>query len=81
MLNIQKIIEDGFDNRTQINPHTSGELREAVNTALAGLDNGSLRVAEKQASGEWVVHQWLKKAVLLSFRLNDNRVMSFAGTS
>ncbi len=63
-------IDAAWEARAEITPATTGERREAVETALAGLDNGSLRVAEKQG-GDWRVHQWLKKAVLLSFRLND----------
>ena len=65
------IIDAAWDARDGISSFTQGEVRDAVQTALAGLDDGSLRVAEK-LSGSWQVHQWLKKAVLLSFRLNDN---------
>lgn len=65
------IIDAAWDARDGISSATKGEVRDAVQTALAGLDDGSLRVAEK-LSGSWQVHQWLKKAVLLSFRLNDN---------
>ncbi|PXA97375.1 2,3,4,5-tetrahydropyridine-2,6-dicarboxylate N-succinyltransferase [Nostoc sp. 3335mG] len=64
-------IEAAFDNRAEINVSTRGEVREAVETALALLDSGATRVAEK-VDGGWRVNQWLKKAVLLSFRLNDN---------
>lgn len=67
---LQSVIETAFDNRAEVNAGTKGEVREAVDTALALLDSGTLRVASKE-TGEWVVHQWLKKAVLLSFRLND----------
>ncbi|HEY9550394.1 MAG TPA: 2,3,4,5-tetrahydropyridine-2,6-dicarboxylate N-succinyltransferase [Kiloniellaceae bacterium] len=67
---LKGIIEDAWEARDSINPQTGGKIREAVATALAGLDAGSYRVAEKGAGG-WQVHQWLKKAVLLSFRLND----------
>jgi 2,3,4,5-tetrahydropyridine-2-carboxylate N-succinyltransferase len=63
-------IDAAWEARAEITPATRGERREAVETALAGLDDGSLRVAEKR-DGDWRVHQWLKKAVLLSFRLND----------
>ncbi|MGI9487443.1 MAG: 2,3,4,5-tetrahydropyridine-2,6-dicarboxylate N-succinyltransferase [Geminicoccaceae bacterium] len=62
-------IEDAFEQREHINADTSGPVRDAVTTALAALDNGSCRVAEK-IDGDWQVNQWLKKAVLLSFRLN-----------
>ena len=73
--NLQQLIETAFDNRADLSPKTfSDELRAGVNDVLAKLDDGSLRVAEKQ-SDEWIVHQWVKKAVLLSFRMNDNRIM------
>lgn len=72
---LQALIEQAFEDRATINSHSaSPELRQAVQTVLQALDNGQARVAEKIA-GEWVVHQWLKKAVLLSFRLNDNGLM------
>lgn len=67
-------IDTAWDARDTINSATQGAVRDAVEEALAGLDNGSLRVAEKR-DGEWQVNQWLKKAVLLSFRLNDNVVV------
>jgi len=65
------IINAAWDARDGVSSATLGELRDAVQTALAGLDDGSFRVAEKR-DGTWQVNQWLKKAVLLSFRLNDN---------
>ena len=68
------IIDAAWDARDGISSFTQGEVRDAVQTALAGLDDGSFRVAEK-LSGSWQVHQYLKKAVLLSFRLNDNVVV------
>jgi 2,3,4,5-tetrahydropyridine-2,6-dicarboxylate N-succinyltransferase len=64
-------IDAAWDARNSLTATTRGEVRDAVETALAGLDDGSLRVAERGADGRWLVHQWLKKAVLLSFRLND----------
>jgi 2,3,4,5-tetrahydropyridine-2-carboxylate N-succinyltransferase len=67
---LQTVIEAAWDKREGINPATQGEAREAVDAALDLLDKGSARVAEKRGD-EWVVNQWLKKAVLLSFRLND----------
>jgi 2,3,4,5-tetrahydropyridine-2-carboxylate N-succinyltransferase len=67
-------IETAWEQRTEIGPSTKGASREAVNEALALLDAGKLRVAEKGADG-WTVHQWLKKAVLLSFRLNDFQIL------
>jgi 2,3,4,5-tetrahydropyridine-2-carboxylate N-succinyltransferase len=63
-------IDAAWEGRETISPATRGPWRDAVEAALDGLDSGSLRVAEKTAQG-WQVHQWLKKAVLLSFRLND----------
>ena len=76
----QKIIEAAWEGRAALNPgNAPAELREAVEHAILGLDAGKLRVAEKRG-GEWVTHQWLKKAVLLSFRLEDNRVMEGGAT-
>ena len=63
-------IDDAWEGRDRIGPTTRGAARDAVEAALDGLDEGKLRVAEKTGGG-WQVHQWLKKAVLLSFRLND----------
>jgi 2,3,4,5-tetrahydropyridine-2-carboxylate N-succinyltransferase len=68
---LAKTIDDAFDQRDGIGPTTKGEVREAVDHALELLDRGAARVAEKAADGAWHVNQWLKKAVLLSFRLND----------
>ena len=73
---LAKTIDDAFDNRDAVNPSTKGAMREAVEAALALLDAGKARVAERQADGQWHVNQWLKKAVLLSFRLNDMSVIS-----
>jgi len=71
----QSVIDQAWENRAGLNPAAAPrELRDAIEFALAGLDAGTLRVAEKRG-GEWVTHQWLKKAVLLSFRLEDNRRM------
>jgi 2,3,4,5-tetrahydropyridine-2-carboxylate N-succinyltransferase len=67
---LQSVIEAAFEDRANVSAATRGEVREAVETALNLLDAGTLRVASKE-TGSWVVHQWLKKAVLLSFRLND----------
>ncbi|WP_372626421.1 2,3,4,5-tetrahydropyridine-2,6-dicarboxylate N-succinyltransferase [Arsukibacterium sp.] len=78
MSELKSIIENAFELRTDITPSTvSAEVKHAVQQAIAQLDSGKARVAEKIA-GEWVVHQWLKKAVLLSFRINDNGVMDGA---
>jgi 2,3,4,5-tetrahydropyridine-2-carboxylate N-succinyltransferase len=70
-------IDAAWEARETLGPSTKGEVREAVEHALAELDDGRLRVAEK-TDGEWRVHQWLKKAVLLSFRLNDMKLISGA---
>lgn len=72
---LEKTIEQGWERRESVGPDTGGELREAVEAALAMLDNGEARVATKAGSEGWVVHQWLKKAVLLSFRLNDMQLI------
>jgi 2,3,4,5-tetrahydropyridine-2,6-dicarboxylate N-succinyltransferase len=71
---LSAIIDAAWDDRDRVSPVTKGEVRDAVEAALEGLDNGSFRVADK-SSGEWLVNQWLKKAVLLSFRLNDNAIV------
>jgi 2,3,4,5-tetrahydropyridine-2-carboxylate N-succinyltransferase len=67
-------IDDAWDDRASVGPSTRGPVREAVEEALRRLDSGEARVAEK-ANGEWRVNQWLKKAVLLSFRLNNMTVI------
>nr|WP_314630527.1 2,3,4,5-tetrahydropyridine-2,6-dicarboxylate N-succinyltransferase [uncultured Janthinobacterium sp.] len=77
---LQNIIDQAWENRAEINPgNGTAELRDAVSHVINGLDNGSIRVAEK-TSGDWVVNQWVKKAVLLSFRLEDNIVLPSDGT-
>lgn len=76
MNDIRQIIDTAFEQRAEITPANADiTVRNAVNEALALLDSGKARVAEKH-DGDWVVNQWLKKAVLLSFRLNDNRPIS-----
>jgi len=78
MSELKSIIEQAFEQRADITPaNVSADVKHAVDSVISMLDNGSARVAEKIA-GEWVVHQWLKKAVLLSFRINDNQVMDGA---
>lgn len=67
---LRRTIEVAYEDRESISPETSGPVREAVEAALDGLDSGALRVARK-SDGEWTVDQWLKMAVLLSFRLHD----------
>ena len=77
MSNMQLIIEEAFESRSSINPKSvSNEVKEAINEAINGLNNGSLRVASREGSTQnWQTHQWLKKAVLLSFRIKDNSIM------
>jgi 2,3,4,5-tetrahydropyridine-2,6-dicarboxylate N-succinyltransferase len=72
---LARTIDAAFENRNDVGPGTTGPVREAVEAALDLLDRGAVRVAEKGADGIWHVHQWLKKAVLLSFRLNDMSVI------
>ncbi len=73
---LQSTIEAAWEARDAINPKTKGDVRDSIEAALDLLDKGQARVAEKKA-GDWTVNQWLKKAVLLSFRLADNEVMPF----
>ncbi len=80
MSQLENIINDAFENRADISPaNVSAEVRAAVEEAINLLDSGKARVAEK-TSGEWVTNQWLKKAVLLSFRINENRLMDGGNT-
>lgn len=72
---LAQIIDSAFENRAEVNFATKGEIRDAVDSALGMLDRGEARVAEK-IDGNWQVNQWLKKAVLLSFRLNDNMLIA-----
>jgi 2,3,4,5-tetrahydropyridine-2-carboxylate N-succinyltransferase len=75
---LQTLIDEAFERRTKITPQTTGDVRDAVEAALDLLDRGKARVAEKipgaRGPNSWKVNPWLKKAVLLSFRLNDNRI-------
>ncbi|MGP4692690.1 2,3,4,5-tetrahydropyridine-2,6-dicarboxylate N-succinyltransferase [Agrobacterium cavarae] len=73
---LESIIETAFENRDGVNTATKGEVRDAVETSLNLLDAGEARVAEREANGNWKVNQWLKKAVLLSFRLNDMEIVT-----
>ncbi|AQT41569.1 Tetrahydrodipicolinate-N-succinyltransferase [Bartonella apihabitans] len=73
---LESIIEKAFDEREKVNILTKGEIRDAVDHVLDQLDKGELRVAERETNGNWKVHQWLKKAVLLSFRLNAMGLIS-----
>jgi 2,3,4,5-tetrahydropyridine-2-carboxylate N-succinyltransferase len=72
---LAKTIDDAFEARNDVGPSTQGQVRAAVDAALDLLDRGEARVAERQPDGSWQVNQWLKKAVLLSFRLNDMAVI------
>ncbi|WP_334153524.1 2,3,4,5-tetrahydropyridine-2,6-dicarboxylate N-succinyltransferase [Tepidimonas sp.] len=73
---LQQIIENAWDNRAQLAPgNAPQEVVDAVEHVISELNNGRLRVATRQGVGQWTVHQWIKKAVLLSFRLNDNEIM------
>lgn len=71
---LQTLINAAWDDRAALSPDTKGEQRDAIEGAIMGLDDGTFRVAEPM-DGDWVVHQWLKKAVLLGFRLEANTVM------
>ena len=76
IMSLQQTIEHAFENRNEYSPATMPqEIRDAIEQVLEQLDKGTLRVAEKK-DGEWVVNQWAKKAVLLSFRMNDNYVQA-----
>lgn len=80
MSNLESIIEEAFELRADISPGSaSSEVREAVAEAIELLDSGKARVAERRGVGDWVVNEWLKKAVLLSFRLQDNAPMEAGG--
>jgi 2,3,4,5-tetrahydropyridine-2,6-dicarboxylate N-succinyltransferase len=72
---LETLIDLAWEGRASLTPNNSPEVRDAVERVISGLNNGSLRVAERQGVGQWKVNQWVKKAVLLSFRLNDNAMM------
>jgi len=78
---LEKTINDAWEDRAAVNLQTKGAVREAVDSVLDQLDSGRVRVAERTSPGRWSVNQWLKKAVLLSFRLNDNQLMNGPGGS
>ena len=71
----RNLIDLAWEGRTQITATSAPEVRAAVDEVIADLNAGRIRVAERQGVGQWTVNQWVKKAVLLSFRLNDNRAM------
>ena len=73
---LARVIDAAWEARDTLSTDTKGEVRDAVEAAISLLDSGEARVATKEADGSWTVHQWLKKAVLLSFRLNANGVIS-----
>ena len=72
---LQAVVDRAWDERDSVGPQTKGEVRQAVDAAIAALDSGEARIAE-QVESEWVVNQWLKKAVLLSFRLNPMELIA-----
>ena len=75
-LSLQSTIESAWDHRANLSPTSApADVREAVDEVISQLNNGSLRVATRQSVGQWTVHQWIKKAVLLSFRLKDNETI------
>ena len=78
---LETTINDAWEDRASVNLQTKGAVREAVDTVLGQLDAGQVRVAERASQGNWTVNQWLKKAVLLSFRLNDNVLLNGPGGS
>jgi len=78
-MSIETVINAAWDARDTISFATTGEIRDAVDAAIAAMDAGDLRVAEPDSAGGWQVNQWLKKAVLLSFRLNDSGVIAGPG--
>jgi 2,3,4,5-tetrahydropyridine-2-carboxylate N-succinyltransferase len=70
---LQSLIDAAWENRANLSPKSAPtEVTQAVDEVIAGLNSGALRVATRQGVGQWTVHQWIKKAVLLSFRLKDN---------
>jgi 2,3,4,5-tetrahydropyridine-2-carboxylate N-succinyltransferase len=72
---LQSVIDLAWDSRAELDPTNSPDVRDAVEQVIAELNAGRIRVAERQGVGQWTVNQWVKKAVLLSFRLNDNQLM------
>jgi 2,3,4,5-tetrahydropyridine-2-carboxylate N-succinyltransferase len=74
-MSIKEVIDLAWESRAEISALNAPEVREAVEQVIADLNGGRLRVAERRGVGDWIVHQWIKKAVLLSFRLNDNKLI------
>ncbi|MBF0282094.1 MAG: 2,3,4,5-tetrahydropyridine-2,6-dicarboxylate N-succinyltransferase [Zetaproteobacteria bacterium] len=76
MNHLQQVIEGAWDNRSEWDLHSAtGEIRDAVEQAIHLLDEGGVRVAERNNDGQWITHEWLKKSVLLYFKLHDNQVI------
>lgn len=73
---LEKAVNSAWYDRASLSVDTKGEARDAIETAIMALDSGELRVASKQGNGDWVAHEWLKKAVLLGFRIHPNKIMS-----
>ena len=73
MIELEQLINDAFENKESVSISTSGPIRDAIENTLNQLDNGSIRVCEKK-DDEWKVNQWIKKAILLSFRINNNKI-------
>jgi len=73
---LETLINAAWENRAALSPETQGETRDAIEATIMALDSGEMRVASKSGNGDWVVHQWLKKAVLLGFRIHPNQLMS-----
>ena len=73
-MSLESIISAAWEQRDTLSTSTTGEIRNAVDAVISDIDSGKLRVAEKNG-GEWQVHQWVKQAILLSFRLNENKIM------
>ena len=73
--NIKELIESSWENIADLSPENK-DVIDAVNTTILKLDSGELRIAEKKDNNEWQVNQWLKKAVLISFRINENSILN-----
>ena len=73
---LEALINAAWDDRASLSSETKGETRDAIEAAIMALDSGEMRVASKSGNGDWVVHQWLKKAELLGFRIHPNQIMS-----
>ena len=78
--NIKELIESSWENIVDLSPKNK-DVIDAVNTTILKLDSGELRIAEKKDNNEWQVNQWLKKAVLISFRINENSILKGPYTS